>query len=387
MIDSYVELVRGECLYEPFVRWSFLSYISACMGRRVYLRMGARYEYPTTYTMLVGPPSSKKTSSASLPKDLFFRHQTNRPHMAADVLTPASWFKELEDAEKEIGKPDNHAPLFILSKEFSTVLNDIGGGSPLAVLLSFYDNRVPGETYKKRTIHDGVAEIKNPAVTILGCTTPDSLYSSEVLKAGNTGLISRFIIVVQPKFVRGKYRSPRIDENRCLEFAANLDRIAELRGEMTMSPEAWEYGEAIFNEIAEKAETGLLTMAQEEYYGRKTSQVHKVGMLFTAMRHSMRVEKKDLEQAYAMVTATEKNLDFLFAPKVMHNDANLGRKIEIILSRTGGIVDEATLFQQLNAEGIQPISSFFQQVLQSLERSGKIGIERHENRTLYTKKT
>lgn len=366
MLEKYVELVKGENWHEPFVRWSFITYVSALLQRKVFLRLGTDYEYPTIYTMFVAPSAAKKTSAAKAPKELFYKYQQNRPVIAADMMTPAAWCLELKDAEDKQGKIDNQAPLYIMSKEFSTVLRDIGGGSPLDLLLSFYDSRAPGEVFRKRTVGGGVLDILNPAVTILGCTTPDGLYDSEIMKSGSTGFVSRFIIVAHPHHVDGSFNRPKINEQTCLEFAALLDEIADLRGEMHLTAEALSFAEYVFNDTNDRLRRGVKNKYYEEYYGRKLTQVYKLGMIFACLRKSKVVELADMKKGFDMLTETEKTFGYMFAPRVIQNDPNLAQKItQAIVSK--GALTKPELIREINQTGIQPVGAYFEEVLASMK--------------------
>jgi len=371
LIDRYIDLVKGENWHEPFVRWSFITYLSSLIGRKLYLRMGTDYEYPTIYVILVGPPSSKKTSTAKAPKELFYRHQINKQVIAADVMTPAAWIDELKDAEDKIGKVDMHSPLYIMSKEFSTVLRDIGGGSPLDLLLSFYDSRAPGEVFRKRTISAGVVEVLNPAVTILGCTTPDGLKDSGILNAGNTGFISRFICVAHPKHVDGAFKRPLIPEKVCNLMAMELDEIAGMRGEMLLDPAAEEEAGKIYNEINE-IQREPQTNARSEYFGRKLTQVYKVSMIFAAIRKSRVICREDIQRAYTYLTALEPTMSYMLKPQIIVQDAELSNRIGTALAAVDRAITESELLKILNKTSVVPYNDYYISVMNSLSSSGMI---------------
>jgi len=373
LLDRYVQLVKGENWHEPFVRWSFIAYLSSLMGRKVYMRMGTDYEYPTIYVILVGPPSSKKTSTAKAPKELFYRHQQNRQIIAADVMTPAAWIEELKDAEDKIGKADLHSPLYIMSKEFSTVLRDIGGGSPLDLLLSFYDSRAPGEVFRKRTIGSGVVEVLNPAVTILGCTTPDGLRDSGILRAGNTGFISRFIVVAHRKHVNGSFRRPSISDRECNLMAMELDEIANIRGEMLMDESAIEEAGKIYEEINAKQQD-VLSNAASEYFGRKLTQIYKVSMIFAALRKSRVIVRSDIVKAYDEITALEPTMSYMLKPQTQFQDPDLPSKITEALETYSAPISEGELLHFLNRQGVISKDDFYDGILRSMLESDIIRV-------------
>lgn len=386
VLEQYVELVKGENWHDAFVRWSFLAYASACLGRRVYLRNGTDYEYPTIYVMFVGPPSAKKTSTAKAPVELFHPLQQNKPFIAADVMTPAAWIQELKEAEERIGTVDEHAPIYILSKEFSSILRDIGGGSPLDLLLSFFDSRAPGQIFRKRTVSSGVVEIKNPAVTVLGCTTPAGLYDSEIMRAGSTGFISRFIIVAHPRFVRGSFNRPDVSLNARLDFAKFFDELCTMRGEIMMDQGATDFARGVYEEINAAYEKKDLPTYIEEYYGRKLTQVYKVGMIFACMRKSRVINRQDLEQAYDIITKTEENFSYMFTKRVSYQDEAILARINDTFARKGSVLTEGQFFSGLNKDSVIPMSHELSSVLESAIRSGDLERVEVDGKIVYIKK-
>lgn len=387
LLEDYVKFVSSECWYEPFVRWSFLAYASANLARKVYVREGTDYEYPTIYVLFVGPPSAKKSSTAKAPVELFFNYQNSPPHLAPDVMTPAAWFLELNDAKEKEGKLDQQSPMFILSKEVSNILRDIGGGSPLDILLSFFDSRAPGVNFTKRiaSMSDPIV-LPNPAVTFLGCTTPDGLRYSEVLAAGNTGFISRFITVCMPRFVKGTFRRPALDKNISVEFAAYFDRLAGMRGEMHFTEEAMSLREQIWEECNKKQENPMITQIQEEYWGRKHTQVNKVAMIFACLRHSMQISADDVRKAYDMVTATEQNHAYILPKPVDLKNERLASAFVSCLGRFKDGISEKELREYLTKDEVRPMDTNFEHILNATLISEGVCTELRDGVQYFVKK-
>ncbi len=386
MLERWRDLVRAEQWYAPFVDWSFLAYVSACAARRVWLVRGSDYEYPTVYVMFVGAPSSKKTSAAKAPLDLIGKLQKHRPFVAADVLTPAAWILEMQDSAAALEEDPPQAPLFVLGREFSTVLRDIGGGSPLDLLLSLYDGRATGATFKKRTISGGIVELPNPAVTVLGCTTIDGLAHSRILDAGFTGFISRFITVYCGVPVPGVFDRQPQNVAACVELAGALDRISLLKGPMHLSAGALDCLRQAWEVASEEAKRADLPTWREEYLGRKLTQITKVAMLFALMRFSMQLEAADVEQAQALIEATESGLSRVYARRVSYKDAAIESRVLDAFARGGPVQTEREFLKNLSRNAIVPMDSDLVNVLDALERSGDITVTRATNGKTFEKK-
>lgn len=228
-------------------------------------------------------------------------------------MTPAAWLVSLMKFSEE-SSDKNQTPIFMLVKEFITILRDIGGGSPLDLLLALYDSRYPGEAFEKHTISGGHISIPNPAVTVLGCTTRDALFESKLLQVGNTGFLSRFLVVFRDTSVKGVYRRPALDMIAVNKMHARLQWIAKLGGEIKVSSEAESVLEQKFEDIA--AETELeCRLFESEFLARKFSHVMKVGMLLALARGRTLILPRDVEHAYTMVSDLKKSVMNLFPTK------------------------------------------------------------------------
>lgn len=334
LLDQYVELVREEKWDAEYVKWSFLAFLAALVGRRVWVKRGIEYEYPSLYIMFVGPPASKKTSTAKAPVSIFAPLLDHTLNLSPDLMTPAAWLVSLMNFSKE-SNDKNQTPIFMLVKEFITILRDIGGGSPLDLLLALYDSRHPGEPFEKHTISGGHISIPNPAVTVLGCTTRDALFESKLLQVGNTGFLSRFLVVFRDTSVKGVYRRPALDMIAVNKMHARLNWIAKLGGEIKVSREAESVLEQKFEDIAMETELEC-RLFESEFLARKFSHVMKVGMLLALAHGRTEITSKDVEHAYAMVSDLKKSVmnlfptkDFDILPKLIGNREQVELKVFI----------------------------------------------------------
>lgn len=386
LVDQYVELVRPQGWEESLVRWSFITYVSACLARKVWLEEGTEYIYPNIYVMFVGPPSAKKTTVAKAPKHLFAYTQANPPKFSSEQMSPAAWFKDLEDSYKEGGSNFEQSPLYMLIGEFNTLLNDIGGGSPMDLLLSFYDFRRPGEAFVKRTIKDGKQNCINPAVTILGCTTPAGLRSSKMIQFDSQGFVSRFITVAHPKFVRGVAKRPLISEAKRKPFIEEMDRISMMWGHFRMSEQADARYEQIFNEVNDQQEAHTGTGPFAEYLARKSVQIKKVAILFAAMRSNEQIIRvEDIDEAYRHISATEANFHYAFSPMVKYKDPGTAQQIlEQFYYKP--IMSASELHERLYAAGtVLSINGDTKGIMDSLVTSGKLKLIRKDGAVFYEK--
>lgn len=199
--------------------------------------------------------------------------------------------------------------LTFYASEFGSLI-DADDKRMLMILTDLWDGKL-GE-WKKETKNSGSDTIANPFVNILACTTPH--WMSENMGKGmiGGGFSSRCVFVyadrkaryiAYPKFI------PKEVSNLPDLLVEDLIDIANMRGEMYLTPEAIAWGEAWYirhNKIAEAkgADSDMIG-----YLSRKQGHIHKLAMVISASRNSdMTITKEDLEFAEQMVTSTEGSL-------------------------------------------------------------------------------
>lgn len=390
MLTTYERLVEDYQFSDIFVKWSFLAGVSACLERRCWVdRNALGYVYPNMYVMLVGAPATFKTTTAKVVIDTFLKTlpEEARPIMCANQITPAALIKRLKDAE---GHPRlmSHgcSPLFVFSGEFQVFLNDIGGGSVISLLLDMFDKRRPGELWKKDTVMHSEEAMKNPALTVLGCTTNEHLAESKLLKLAGTGFTSRFIIVHEPRRSVGTDIFPALQPVTVQRMQQEFQRIMQIAGPFKLTSHAdLELSRIIRNgrKWVNENPGGIL---MESYMIRKWEQVLKVAMCLSAMRSNDRtVTDEDVKRGEALMTELEPELTEAFGMQIIYNDPSLANKILQKIKR-GDRVKHSELKKAFEHSGQHvPADKQFDGVIRGLMESKLLRIETDGNELVYVR--
>lgn len=385
LVEEYLKLVAPYKFSNLYNKWAFIACASACLERRVWINEEAiGYLYPNMYIVFVGPPASRKTTTARVPVDYFIKPLDNGPIFCSNQLTPAALVSELIEASKtkfaQQAGPKS-SPLFVLAGEFGVWFKDIGGGSMIELLLEFFDSRRPGEEWKKRTQKDGLKTMPNPALTILGCTTPRDILETRLADTAGTGFTSRVVFVCEPRFVPGTTKFPPLDPTIVAKIRVAFYRMLSMEGPFTYAAGA----EQVVSDILDRTNAWMSenegsSTLMGNYMARKPIQIRKVAMCLAAMR-SLRqiILPEDLLEAEAMLTELEPTLMHAFGLQIIYQDRTLASKILEKVPLEGWMSEEKLLKAfKMDGQAI-PLDDSYRNLLAGLIVQGVLKTKVSEN--------
>jgi len=310
-ISAYLDYTEPTEPPQHFHFWVAVSTIAAALQRRVWLDMGYFQWLPNMYIILVAPPGvAKKSSTIDFAMQLLRR--VDRVHFGASSITWQALLAGLQEVQETFewnGENYTQAALHIVASELGMFFDP--RNRELIDLLTHLWDGWQG-VLKKSTKTMGKEEVYNPVVNILGATTPSWLeqHLSEHFVSG--GLASRVLIIYgsKPKHLVAypkKVFSPEFAQLR-EALVHDLEIIAAMHGEMEMTPDAIEWGEAWYARHMEKCAM-LLETRLGGYFARKQSHIHKLAIVLSAAQSNDRViTKEHLQFAEQMISAVEPSM-------------------------------------------------------------------------------
>jgi hypothetical protein len=361
-----------------FYFWVGVGTIAAALRRKVWVPMGTFHWYPNLYILLVAPPGVIQKSSTA---DLGLVHLLkNVPgiHFGPSTLT----WQALYDAFAEVGEEididkdrtiTQHA-LVINSSEFGITLNP-KDTEMVDQLVHIWDGR---EMFK-RTRKDGVLIIPTPCINMIACTTPAWIAENMPRYLIGGGLTSRMIFVYgeqKARYIAYPFKHMPLDyKERQGRLVRDLERIASLVGEYTLTPEAIKWGTEWYENFHRVESKKLDPTLIGGYIARKQTLVHKVAMVLSASQgDSMLITLEDLHRAEQCVSELEKNMPMVYSKIGMTRESNATEQIVAFLERYNGKAPFTLLFQFMHKTF--PKVEDFENILYGMIQAEYINIDR-----------
>lgn len=294
-----MKLVKETEPSKRFHLWTAITIIAAMLGRKCEIEFGPEIVHPNLYTILTGPPGSRKSVAIKYGTIILDKAMESQPGVTnvPDVITRQAFFQQLQAAERTDywdGAPFVHSSLFVVASELVTFFQGKDIDQRLADLCALYDGK---STFEYKTKTSGAVYAINPSVWILGATTPNWIQVSMPQLAVGGGMTSRTIFVVSTK--KGRHISytkmPAFDKELTNHLVFDLTEIRKLIGRFhfdTTAKVAYDdWYENIYPNHNIK-DPRLLTYAE-----RLPSMIIKVAMVNSAAKgDSMVITELDLRQ-------------------------------------------------------------------------------------------
>ena len=311
-IEAYLEHTDVSEAPRLYHFWCAVSTIAGALRRRVWIE---EYKYqivPNFYIALVAPPGVVKKSTA-LRVGLSLLEKVPGVKLGPQSVTWQALTKALEEAQINMSLAEKKIPMSCLTigiGELGTFLKPDDDGL-LSALIAMWDGQL--ETWKHTTISRGETTIKNPWLNIIGGTTPAWLKTNfpELMLEG--GLVSRVIFVFASEKRRHiAFPSRHINGNlynyRRASLIQDLIEIAQLKGPMKLSEDAYSWGEAWYSSLDANRPPALSAERYAGFFSRKFTHAMKLAIILNVSRtDTLVIEPED------MILAAEK-LEELEAP-------------------------------------------------------------------------
>lgn len=354
-LNAYVAHQRFSESPESFHFWTGVATLAGALRRKVWIDQ-LIYQYtPNFYIILVGPPGVA-AKSTSIRQGIQLLRRVKDVHFGPQSLTWQALLDSLKNATtvtKIAGLPSP-----IVSSCITVAASELGtfmrpeNREYLDHLTSIWDGQK--EELGRKTLKDGTMTITNPWLNLIGCTTPSWLKDNfpDILIGG--GLASRIVFVFADKKrqlvaypSRQAIGSDWYQEEEALAY--DLANISKFAGEYRLTEAAYRYGEEWYERHYNTVRTGHLAQDRlQGYLARKQAHIHKLAIVLAASRRDeLSIEKEDLEEADAHMTALEIDMSRVFESIGASQGAQAMNAVIETIKRTGS-VNYRALFQSFS---------------------------------------
>jgi len=382
-IDSYLQYTDNTESPVSYHKWCALSVVAGALQRRCYLQWGlAEVIYPNLYVVLIGPSGrTRKGTAIGIAKDMLKKTAgvTVVPESSsgrqAMILAMKRASKNFEDPID--GKIKFHCSVTAFSEELSVFLGQ-GDIAYLSNLTDWYDSK---DDWEYETVGRGKDSLQGLCLNLCGGTAPDWIQSMIPHEALGGGFTSRVIFIVEEKKrkIVPEYFVDAATRELGEKLQRDLERIANLSGEMTFDEEGKDAYVAWYIEQDSKLSAGEPAIQDKRFAGyceRRATHLRKLMIVCSASRgDDLKLTKADFLKAKGLMEDAEINMPRTFGGlgKARNSDA-----VDTVMNyiQTMGITTRTKVLQMFYRDVDAMTLSSIEQTLQQM---GKINVKLNVN--------
>lgn len=337
-LDAFVSYASFGEAPPRMYKWVGVSALAGAVRRKIWINMGYFEWIPNFYVVLVAPPGIvSKSTTASIGMNIL--REVPGIKFGPDVVTWPALVQAMAQATEQFVLPSTgeYVPMSAItieSSEFGNLI-DPTNREMVDIFVNLWDGKRGAMT--KMTKTQGSDTIVNPFINIIACTTPAWIAGNfpEYMIGG--GFTSRAVFVYaekKHKYVAypGLVMPPEVQNEVRRHLVADLELISQLAGEVVLSPEAIQWGEAWYRAHYESPPPLLNNSRFGGYLARKQSHLHKLAMILSvAEGNSLVIHPEHLVSAAKMLSEIETDMPKVFAQIGKSEDSQkAGEVLELI---------------------------------------------------------
>lgn len=372
-LTAFVEYASyGEAPLRMYF-WTGVSAMAGALRRQVWIDQKYFKWYANFYILLVAPPGIvSKSTTAGIGMDLL--RKVPGVKFGPNVVTWQALvgaFAEASEAFELNGEYHTMSALTLESSELGNLLNP-QDKQMIDLLVEMWDGKTG--SFEKKTKHSGDDSVENPWINLIACTTPAWIAGNfpEYMIGG--GFTSRTVFVYadeKRQYVAYPSLCVPQDHQRMKEkLIHDLEQISMLKGEVTLSPDAYEWGKDWYMRHYKTKPPNMDDERFGGYLARKQTHIHKLAIVVSASESdTLIVTSEHLMLADQMVTDLELDMPMVFS-KIGRSDESfqVDRMLQFIRGKKSVIYKE--LYQHFH--GMFPGFREFENMLAGLIGAGYV---------------
>lgn len=320
--------------------WTGVSTVAGALRRKVWIDQKYFQWTPCFYIILVAPPGViSKSTTANIGINLL--REVPGINFGPDAITWQALVQHLGTLGESfhIASTDTYHPMSaitICSDELGNFLDPLDNGM-MNSLIALWDGKQGG--FSKMTKTNGNDSIDNPWINLIGCTTPSWIKDNFPESMIGGGFTSRCIFVFAEK-KRQLIAYPSLVVPEDFEAIRNglisdLEQISTMAGEYRLTPEAFQWGTAWYEDLWTHRPAHLEDERFGGYVARKQTHIHKLAMILAAAKSSeLWIDKETLIDAANFVTALEHDMPRVFnAIGMTDTTRGMSELVRIVLAK------------------------------------------------------
>jgi len=363
-LSAYRKYIIRQESPDIFHFWVAMTIIAATLKRNVFVDRDAYQVYPNQYVFLVAKSGlCKKSSAMEIGLELIQKiEDITVIHGRATVEGLIDLMNKAAPDPTGLIKPDGS--VFLHADELSYLF---GKSTYISDLVTFL---TAAYTSKSRldflTRNKGLAKVRNPCPTILAGTTPEQMGDIFPSLVMSSGFMARILLVWGSEVER--VARPAICREMEDALVHDLGCIAQLCGEIKLTPEADKYYDAWYESLSPPESPELIS-----FYQRKHDHVLKTAIAISvAESDSMIITLNHLHAAIASIDYVESKVPDAIASIGATVQSTIADQIyRIIESYKGKVVKHSYLLRRVYRR-LNYGAQEFDQIMDSLKQADKV---------------
>jgi Protein of unknown function (DUF3987) len=319
IFSNYLRYVEETESPVTFHRWSYIGSLSSLIGRKAWLPFGHGRIFPSLFIMLLGEPSSRKSTSIKILKKLMTR--AGYENFAADKTRQEKFLLDLEGvdieeidtqlskkgkkydnvtAEHLWGREDSEPrEVFIVADEFNEFAGP--GNMDFYTTLGNLWDWDSDEPFTQRFKNSKSVSIYQPTVSILAGNTPELFARCFPPEAIGSGFLARLLLIHGERSGRRITFPPPPDQELTVSLTHYFQTILSNNiGELTKTSGATDLLDKIYQEDIQVSDVRF------KYYNqRRFTQLQKLCIILAAGKFQTEVTDTDVLQAHTILCHAE----------------------------------------------------------------------------------
>lgn len=306
-LTEYLDYASDSETPMKMLYWVGVSAVAGALRRNVWIDQGRYQLYPNFFIVLVARPGVvQKTTTINYGLKLLRKLPAIK--FAPKNVTWEGFIALLENLHSashgELSLDSTitrTAAITVVSGEFSLFYDPEDDGM-ISALTDIWD--CP-EDFDKGTKFSGSEFIDNPCVNLIGATTPAFMARGFDKFSKEGGLASR-IIFVHATTKRQRIAHPKAQPKQAQDkLVERLERISQMHGVITITPEAYTRSEAWYEAHCDEVERGGI-LQSTGFQDRKQAHVLKLAIILSCVkRGDYRITVEDFDEAVAKIDEVE----------------------------------------------------------------------------------
>ncbi len=371
-LASYMEYSKTHEAPEVFHFWTAAAVLSGAIRRNIWLDRGFYKLFPNLYIVLIAE-SAKLRKSTAIGIGIPLLRGVEEAQIIHERITAE---KLIECLNRNIrGQPDGTA--FILAPELTVFLggDDLNSRKLIAFLVSVHEGK---DEWEYATIARDRRTLKNVLLTVIGASTPE--WMRQIPEDAVGGGFAGRVIWVGAEKRRFSVAWPKVtkeEQDLKIKLTKTLQVISELRGEFTVSMEAYRLFDEWYGSIAEPDDPRIAGFIE-----RMHDQALRVGMILSvAEGNSLVLEGAHIKRAIELLEGVAR-----FMPRVLSfvGTSEHSRDAERILGQLQRAQRSELPHGQLLAMNSWKLSAEdFRKVMQTLSERDEVEVIEVGRKTIY----